>query len=76
MTSSVMVQSLSTVQQSPSDLPPTNCAIDENEIIREYRGIDIGMADSFIAGLVRDNDGILLTKNRKHIEPIDGLKLV
>lgn len=39
-------------------------------------GIDIGMADCLIAGIVLDNDGTLLTRNIKHFERIEGLKLV
>lgn len=39
-------------------------------------GKEIGMADSLIAGIVLNKDCILLTRNRKHFEPIDGLKLV
>jgi tRNA(fMet)-specific endonuclease VapC len=41
----------------------------------EQRGQPIGMADSLIAGIVLAHDGILLTRNRKHFERVDGLKL-
>lgn len=39
------------------------------------RGVDIGMADSLIAGTVITHNGLLLTRNRKHFERIEGLKL-
>jgi tRNA(fMet)-specific endonuclease VapC len=41
----------------------------------EHRGQTIGMADSLIAGIVLAHDGILLTRNRKHFERVDTLKL-
>jgi tRNA(fMet)-specific endonuclease VapC len=41
----------------------------------EQRGQSIGMADSLIAGIVLAHDGILLTRNRKHFERVDALKL-
>ncbi len=39
------------------------------------RGAAIGMADSLIAGIVLTHDAILLTRNRKHFERVEGLKL-
>ena len=41
----------------------------------ESRGAAIGMADSLIAGIVLSHDAILLTRNRKHFERVEGLKL-
>ena len=41
----------------------------------EGRGAAIGMADSLIAGIVLTHDAILLTRNRKHFERVEGLKL-
>ena len=41
----------------------------------ERRGEGIGMGDSLIAGIVLAHDGILLTRNRRHFERVDGLKL-
>lgn len=38
-------------------------------------GNSIGMADSLIAGIVVSNDGILMTRNRRHFERIPGLRL-
>ena len=41
----------------------------------EGRGEGIGMADSLIAGIVLVNDGMLLTRNRRHFARVDGLAL-
>jgi tRNA(fMet)-specific endonuclease VapC len=42
----------------------------------EERGESIGMADSLIAGIAIDNDMELLTRNRKHFEKVEGLRLL
>ncbi|MGH9528320.1 MAG: type II toxin-antitoxin system VapC family toxin [Terriglobales bacterium] len=39
-------------------------------------GYSIGMADSLIAGIALANDLPLLTRNRKHFEMIEGLRLI
>jgi tRNA(fMet)-specific endonuclease VapC len=39
-------------------------------------GSTIGMADSLIAGIVLCNGGILLTRNRRHFERVQGITLV
>lgn len=41
----------------------------------ESRGEGIGMADSLIAGIVLVHDGMLLTRNRRHFERVEGLTL-
>jgi tRNA(fMet)-specific endonuclease VapC len=41
----------------------------------EGRNATIGMADSLIAGICLERDGVLLTRNRKHFERVAGLKL-
>lgn len=38
-------------------------------------GMTVGMADSLIAGIVLANEGILLTRNRRHFERVPGLTL-
>jgi predicted nucleic acid-binding protein len=38
-------------------------------------GQTIGMADSLIAGITLENQGILLTRNKKHFERIKDLSL-
>ena len=39
-------------------------------------GLTIGMADSLIAGIALVNNLSLLTRNRKHFERIEGLRLL
>ncbi len=41
----------------------------------EIKGIIIGPNDLFIASIVKFNDGILVTKNLKEFEKIEGLKI-
>jgi tRNA(fMet)-specific endonuclease VapC len=41
----------------------------------ERKGTGIGMADSLIAGIVLTVGGVLLTRNRRHFERIEGLDL-
>ncbi len=41
----------------------------------ESQGQAIGMADYMIAAVCIANDGVLLTRNRKHFERVEGLKL-
>ncbi len=41
----------------------------------ERQGQGIGMADYMIAAVCIANDGVLLTRNRKHFERVEGLKL-
>lgn len=41
----------------------------------ERTGMEIGMADSLIAGIALDRGAILITKNRKHYQRVPGLKL-
>jgi tRNA(fMet)-specific endonuclease VapC len=59
-------------------LPLEREAADRAAAVRralEDRGASIGMADSLIAGIVLAHDGILLTRNRRHFERVEGLKL-
>ena len=42
----------------------------------ERRGEGIGMADSLIAGIVLRHKGILLTRNLKHFQRVEGSPLV
>jgi len=41
----------------------------------ESKGQAIGMADSLIAGICLERDGVLLTRNVKHYSRVDGLIL-
>jgi len=39
------------------------------------RGLQIGMADSLIAGICLKHNAILLTRNRRHFSRVEGLYL-
>lgn len=41
----------------------------------EKKSVSIGMADSLIAGICLENDGVLITRNKKHFERVSGIKL-
>jgi tRNA(fMet)-specific endonuclease VapC len=59
-------------------LPFDETAADEAARVRralEAGGTPIGMGDSLIAGIVLANDGVLLTRNRRHFERVAGLTL-
>jgi tRNA(fMet)-specific endonuclease VapC len=59
-------------------LPLDEIAADEAARVRralEAGGTPIGMGDSLIAGIVLANDGVLLTRNRRHFERVAGLTL-
>jgi tRNA(fMet)-specific endonuclease VapC len=58
-------------------LPLDLAAADDAAAIRrtlESAGTPIGMGDSLIAGIVRSQRGVLLTRNRKHFGLVEGLK--
>ncbi len=59
-------------------LPVDVAAADRAARIRralEREGESIGMADSLIAGIVLTHEGLLLTRNRRHFERVEGLRL-
>ena len=59
-------------------LPLDVHAADQAAAVRralEKRGTPIGMGDSLIAGIVIAANGILLTRNVKHFECVEGLRL-
>jgi tRNA(fMet)-specific endonuclease VapC len=41
----------------------------------ESKGLAIGMADSLIAGIALTTSWALLTRNRRHFDRVDGLRL-
>ena len=41
----------------------------------EAKNATIGMADSLIAGICLEREGVLITRNKKHFERVQGLKL-
>lgn len=59
-------------------LPVDPAAADAAAAIRrtlERAGTPIGMGDSLIAGIVKTRRGLLLTRNRRHFDKVDGLSL-
>jgi tRNA(fMet)-specific endonuclease VapC len=59
-------------------LPLDQEGADEAADIRrslESAGIGIGMGDSLIAGIVRSRHAVLLTRNRRHFDRVEGLEL-
>ena len=55
--------------------PPAARRASEVRRALESEGQAIGMADSLIAGICLERDGILLTRNMEHFSRIDGLTL-
>lgn len=61
-----------------SPLPLDASAADAAAGVRrelERDGLPIGMGDSLMAGIVLANDGVLLTRNRRHFERVAGLTI-
>lgn len=58
----------------PLDRESADCAAAVRRAL-DLRGAPIGMADSLIAGIVMTHDALLLTRNRKHFDRVEGLKL-
>jgi predicted nucleic acid-binding protein len=58
----------------PLDEPAADAAAEIRHTL-ERAGVDIGMADSLIAGIVVAHHGVLLTRNRRHFERVPGLSL-
>ena len=65
----------STLPVIPLDL---ECAARAAGVRRDLaaRGVPIGMGDSLIAGIALANGLQLFTRNRKHFEQVEGLRLV
>jgi tRNA(fMet)-specific endonuclease VapC len=58
----------------PLDRPAADRAAEIQRALGR-KGDGIGMADSLIAGIVLTRDAMLLTRNRRHFERVEGLKL-
>ena len=58
-------------------LPLHEAAADKAAELRrlEAAGNSIGMADSLIAGIVLASGGVLLTRNRRHFQRVEDLRL-
>jgi tRNA(fMet)-specific endonuclease VapC len=64
--------------QSIQTIELDSAAADRAAAVRrslERQGSMIGMADSRIAGIVLSVSGVLLTRNRRHFERVEGLVL-
>jgi tRNA(fMet)-specific endonuclease VapC len=70
----LVLRLLDAIHTLPLDRPAADRAAEIQRALGR-KGGGIGMADSLIAGIVLVHDGILLTRNRKHFERVDGLKL-
>lgn len=66
---------LEAVPALPLDARAADCAAEVRRTL-ERRGESIGMADSLIAGIVLVHGGLLLTRNRRYFERVEGLPLV
>jgi tRNA(fMet)-specific endonuclease VapC len=67
-------QLLESVPALPLDSPAAERAAQVRRAL-ETRGESIGMGDSLIAGIVLQNRGTLMTRNRRHFERVDGLQI-
>ncbi len=66
---------ISTLPVLPLDLESAVRAADVRRDLAA-RGLPIGMGDSLIAGIALANGLQLLTRNRKHFQQVEGLRLV
>ena len=63
---------LEAVPALPLEAGAADCAARARRTL-ERRGEPIGMADSLIAGIVLVHGGLLLTRDRRHFERVEGL---
>jgi tRNA(fMet)-specific endonuclease VapC len=66
---------VATIPVLPLDREAASRAADVRQRL-ERSGASIGMADSLIAGIALVNGVPLLTRNRKHFENVEGLRLL
>jgi tRNA(fMet)-specific endonuclease VapC len=64
-----------TIAVLPLDLDSARKAAEVRQRLEESGG-SIGMADSLVAGIALANDLPLMTRNRKHFEAVEGLRLI
>jgi tRNA(fMet)-specific endonuclease VapC len=70
----LVLRLLDTIPTLPLDRPAADRAAEIHRTLSR-KGGRIGMADSLIAGIVLVHDAMLLTRNRRHFERVEGLKL-
>ena len=71
-------QAVTVLLEALAVLPLDSSSADRAVAVRrklEKGGIGIGMADSLIAGIALAHGATLLTRNRRHFERVEGLKL-
>jgi tRNA(fMet)-specific endonuclease VapC len=72
------MRAIGELMESMPTLELNSAAADRAAAVRrslERKGSTIGMADSLIAGVVLTVSGVLLTRNRRHFDRVDGLRL-
>ena len=71
----IVRQLLDSIKIVPLDVAAADRAADVRRAL-ERKGVGIGMADSLIAGIVLLLGGSLLTRNLRHFERVEGIRLV
>lgn len=68
----IVSELLDSIKIAPLDVSAADRAALVRRIL-ERKGVGIGMADSLIAGIALHIGAVLLTRNRRHFERVEGL---
>jgi tRNA(fMet)-specific endonuclease VapC len=68
----IVSELLNSIKIAPLDVSAADRAALVRRIL-ERKGVGIGMADSLIAGIALRMGAVLLTRNRRHFERVEGL---
>jgi tRNA(fMet)-specific endonuclease VapC len=68
----IVSELLNSIKIAPLDVSAADRAALVRRIL-ERKGVGIGMADSLIAGIALHIGAVLLTRNRRHFERVEGL---
>jgi tRNA(fMet)-specific endonuclease VapC len=68
----IVSELLNSIKIAPLDVSAADRATLVRRIL-ERKGVGIGMADSLIAGIAIHIGAVLLTRNRRHFERVEGL---
>lgn len=71
----IVSELLDSIKIAPLDVSAADRAALVRRIL-ERKGVGIGMADSLIAGIALHIGAVLLTRNRRHFERVEGLDVV
>lgn len=71
----IVSELLDSIKVAPLDVSAADRAALVRRIL-ERKGVGIGMADSLIAGIALHIGAVLLTRNRRHFERVEGLDVV